>query len=228
MLQFHIGTWLPILPQPSSCAHLFSETTLNHLYAKFLASNESQHQSNQYLRINAIRIFFHTPEHRHLTNNGFLYFFLVSSVIRCFFFKVVHKQLQLVSLFGISNTCPILRIWWQYKALCLETPCLVSGEKFLICWTEGWVWFCVLKHKYLLNCSHFTWLTDQLMSSILGAYCTWGERTMSPPHLIGATLCCACFISFVGLAVAITAAPGVELHGWGQTIPDLPSEKVKG
>lgn len=77
MLQFQIGTQLLILPQPSTCIHLFSETTLNHLYAKLQGSCESQHQSNQYLRINAIRVFFHSLEHKHLTNNvfGFVFFF---------------------------------------------------------------------------------------------------------------------------------------------------------
>lgn len=50
--------------------------------------------------------------------------------------------------------------------------------------------------------------------------------TLSPPHLISATLCCACFISCVRLADT-TAAPGVELHHWGQTVSDSPCEEVK-
>ncbi|KAF2983375.1 hypothetical protein EK904_000891 [Melospiza melodia maxima] len=69
--QFQIGTRLPIPPQPSTCTHIFSETTPNHLYAKLQTGNESQHHFHQYLRINVIRVFFHTLEHRHLTNNGF-------------------------------------------------------------------------------------------------------------------------------------------------------------
>lgn len=97
MLQFQIGTHFSLLPQPSTCMHLFSETTLNHLYAKLQASNESQHQSNQYLRINAIR-FFHTLEHRHLTSNGFLYFFLVSFVMSLFFFFQGSTQAPLACL----------------------------------------------------------------------------------------------------------------------------------
>lgn len=78
--QFQIGTRLHILPQPSTCTHLFSETTLNHLYEKLQASNESQHQFHQYLRIDAIRVFFHTLEHRHLslTMVFFIFFWSVA------------------------------------------------------------------------------------------------------------------------------------------------------
>lgn len=72
------------LPQPSLCAHLFSATTLNHLCVKLHASNELQYQYKQFSRTDAIRGFFHSLEHRHLTKNEFPYFFLVSSAMGFF------------------------------------------------------------------------------------------------------------------------------------------------